>query len=466
MISIQILPTVRAAALGTALAITSCAMGQAQQLPASESTGGQSQGYVPTAPSGPGTTNGPDCATALPEDPRAALFVPPQQPPHARHGHPTKQEQTSDGRLVLTDDPNPTLQPETAFCTQQAAGRYRQIADEGGWPMIPKPLRQDAAPGDVRRLRQRLSIEGDLHQNGSSEDLWDDALTDALKNFQRRAGLEQSGLADKMTLKALNVPADIRARELEASAQRIADLNIPFDQAEVVVNIPTASVEAVKELRVVQRHAAIVGKINDPSPQLTTVIRSITLNPTWTIPRSIVEHEVLPRLRRDPRYLRRAKLVVLDRRGRRVSLHRILRPGAAAFTFRQEPGAKNALGRLRIDMPNRYDVYMHDTPAQRLFTDNYRFLSHGCVRVYGVYDLAAWLLSSSDTPGDWDPAALADPVRGGRQKKIELARALPVAWVYLDAWESANGVVHYAPDVYDQDGTGYKGRPQLHSQAP
>jgi L,D-transpeptidase YcbB len=357
-------------------------MGQAQQLPPSESTGRQSRGYVSTASSGPGTTNGPDCATALPEDRRAALFVPPQQPSHARHGHPKKQEQTSDGRLVLTDDPTPTLQPETAFCTEQAAERYRQIGDDGGWPTIPKPIRQNAAPGDVRRLRQRLSIEGDLHQDGEAEDSWDEALTEALKSFQRRAGLEQSGVVDKATLKALNVPADIRARELEASAEQIADVNIPLDQPHVVVNIPTASVEAMNDLRVAQRHAAIAGKIDDPSPQLTTVIRSITLNPTWTIPRSIVKREVLPRLRRDPRYLRRAKLVVLDRSGHRVSLRRILRSVAAAFTFRQEPGVKNALGRLRIDMPNRYDVYMHDMPARRLFSDNYRFLSHGCVRVF------------------------------------------------------------------------------------
>jgi L,D-transpeptidase YcbB len=466
MISVRIAPAVRAAALGMGLSLTCLALGRAQQGPASESTAPQSQGYVRTTPSGPGTPNGANCAIPLPEDPRAALFVPPQRSSRARRGHSKKQEQTSDGRLVLTDNPAPTLQPETAFCTEQAAERYRQIADDGGWPMIPKPIRQDAAPDDVRRLRQRLSREGDLHQNGESKGTWDDTLTEALKSFQRRAGLEQSGVADKATLRALNVPADVRARELEASAERIADVNIPFDQPEVVVNIPTASVEAVKDLRVVQRHAAIAGKIDDPSPQLTTVIRSITLNPTWTIPRSIVKREVLPRLRRDPRYLRRAKLVVVDRRGHEVSLRRILRSKAAAFTFRQEPGAENALGRLRIDMPNRYDVYMHDTPSQHLFADNYRFLSHGCVRVYGIYDLAAWLLSSSDTPGDWDPAALADAVRAGRQKKIELAKALPVAWVYLDAWESADGVVHYAPDVYDLDATKGKGQAQFRSQTP
>jgi murein L,D-transpeptidase YcbB/YkuD len=107
------------------------------------------------------------------------------------------------------------------------------------------------------------------------------------------------------------------------------------------------------------------------------------------VPRSIVEHEVIPELRKDPRYLRRARLVVLDRRGRRVNLRHIRRSSVATLTFRQEPGGKNALGRLRVNMLSPYDVYMHDTPEQRLFSDSYRFLSHGCLRVDGIYDPAA-----------------------------------------------------------------------------
>jgi L,D-transpeptidase YcbB len=162
----------------------------------------------------------------------------------------------------------------------------------------------------------------------------------------RRAAAERAG--GEATLKALNVPADVRVRELESSAKRIADIKIRFDQPYVVVNIPAASVEAVENLRAIQRHTAIAGKIDHPSPQLTAAIQGITIHPTWTLPRAIVESE-LPKLKKDPRYLSRAKLVVLDRNGRKV---------------RHE---QECVGRLRIDMPNRDAVYMHDTPMRRLF---------------------------------------------------------------------------------------------------
>jgi murein L,D-transpeptidase YcbB/YkuD len=164
--------------------------------------------------------------------------------------------------------------------------------------MIPKALGRDAWANDVERLRQRLSIEGDLPQDGGSGDGWDDALTDAVTRFQHRAGLHQSGEIDE-AMNELNVQADVRARELEASAKRIADVKIDFDQRYVVVNIPSASVEAVQDLRVAQRHAAVVGELDHPSPQLIAAIRSITINPAWTIPRSIVESEVIPKKTRN-----------------------------------------------------------------------------------------------------------------------------------------------------------------------
>jgi len=257
------------------------------------------------------------------------------------------------------------------------------------------------------------------------------------------------------TLKALNVPADVRAHELESSAKRVADLKIQFDQPYVVVNIPTASVEAVEDQRVVLRHTAIAGKSDHRSPQLTAAIQGITINPTWTIPHAIVESELIPKLKKDPHYLSRAKLIVLDRNGRKVR-HIHWSRAASLLTFRQEPGSKNPLGKVRIDMPNRDAVYMHDTPMQRLFADDYRFLSHGCVRVDGIYDLASWLLISANSQGNWTAEAIADAGRGRDPKKIKLSKTVPVAWVYLDAWESADGVVHFAPDVYDLDDAGTK----------
>jgi L,D-transpeptidase YcbB len=421
--------------------------GSAQESDPSETV----QTDVPSTPADLSRSTGSDCAAPV-EGSQAIVFAPPQTSEFARGRHVKRQDRASEGRSAISTDPTPTLQRDTGLCTLKAAERYRRIADNGGWVRIPKPLRQGASADDMKRLRQRLTTEGDLPSDGSQ---WDEALTEALKRFQRRAGLQPSGEVDEATLKALNVPADARAHELESSAKRVADLKIQFDQPYVVVNIPTASVEAVENQRVVQRHTAIAGKSDHRSPQLTAAIQGITINPTWTIPHAIVESELIPKLKKDPHYLSRAKLVVLDRNGRKVR-HIHWSRAASLLTFRQEPGSKNPLGKVRIDMPNRDAVYMHDTPTQRLFADNYRFLSHGCVRVDGIYDLASWLLVSANSQGNWTAEAIADAARGLDQKKIKLSKTVPVAWVYLDAWESADGVVHFAPDVYNLDDAGTK----------
>jgi L,D-transpeptidase YcbB len=258
-------------------------------------------------------------------------------------------------------------------------------------------------------------------------------------------------------------PASARASSKQA--KRAGEVKIRFDQRYVLVNIPSASVEAIENSRAVQRHAAIAGKVDHPSPQLTATIQSITINPAWTVPRSIVENEFIPKLRRDPGYLRRAKLVVVDRRGHKTNL-RHFRSAVSSLIFRQEPGSKNALGRLRLDMPNPQAVYMHDTPMQRLFAENYRFLSHGCVRVDGVDELAIWLLNIVNPARHWDREAIEDKVQEGNQTKIRLAKPVTVAWVYLDAWESADGMVHFAPDVYNLDSAREAGHAELDGPKP
>ncbi|MGA7384714.1 MAG: L,D-transpeptidase family protein [Methylocella sp.] len=443
-------------AFGAACLLAQVGTGQAQLLPGSDPVTAKSQPTDAAAGGAPldsGASNDLGCASPLAEGSRAKVFVPPERPRSDRRRK-GKPDRAHEGGTALLDDPTPTLQLDTAFCTRKAAERYRRIADDGGWAMIPKALGRDASAKDVERLRQRLSVEGDLPQEGGSGDAWDDSLADAVTRFQRRAGLQQSGEVDEATLHELNVPADVRARELEASAKRIADVKIDFNQRYVVVNIPSASVEAVQDLRVAQRHAAVAGELDHQSPQLIAAIRSITINPAWTIPRSIVESEVIPKLKKNPQYLRRAKLAVLDRKGHKINARRIhWSDAAASLAFRQEPGSKNPLGTLRIDMPNRQEVYLHDTPSKQTFAADYRFLSHGCVRVDGIYDLATWLLNANSN-GHWDRDAIVDAVREGSQKRIDLARAVPVAWIYLDAWASADGTVHYRPDVYGLDGAG------------
>ena len=356
---------------------------------------------------------------------------------------------------ALSDDPAPTLQPETFFATAKASERYSAIVDAGGWPTDIVAIGPGTTGPGVAKLRKRLMIEGYLDAAQPGGLAWDAGLTTAVKRFQSHMGLRQTGVVSGATLKAMNVPARERFNELASSANRLAGLNFSFDQRYVVVNLPSTSVEAVENGRVVHHYIAIVGDPEHPSPEISAQIQVINLNPTWTVPISIIKKEIIPRMQRDPGYLTRAKIRILDGSGQEINPKSVnwSTERAANYTLRQDSGAGNSLGSIRIGMPNKLAVYMHDTPSKGLFGADYRFLSHGCVRVQGVYDYAAWLLEG--TPGGpggvWDKAAMEAKIKEGAPFDIKLARAVPVIWVYLTGWSNGDGPAQFRDDVYGVD---------------
>ncbi len=353
--------------------------------------------------------------------------------------------------MALPTDPTPALQPETFFTTAKASERYAAIADAGGWPKVPSNLAPGAKGEAVAILRQRLIAEGDLDISHASGESWGPEITDAVKRFQYRFGLKQTGIVASKTLKAMNVPASVRLRQLASSAQRLAGTEFSFGPRHVVVNIPSAYVEAVEDGRVVRRYVAVVGDVKHKSPTVSTRIVNINLNPTWTVPTSIIRNEMIPKMNRDPGYLARQKIRILDGAGAEIDPASINWSSRQAtnYTLRQDPGNGNALGNIRINMPNKDAVYMHDTPSKRFFNSDYRFLSHGCVRVENVFDLAEWLLK--DSPGNWSKADMLKVVETQKRQDIRLAQPIPVIWVYMTGWASADGVVHFRDDVYNLD---------------
>jgi murein L,D-transpeptidase YcbB/YkuD len=222
-----------------------------------------------------------------------------------------------------------------------------------------------------------------------------------------------------------------------------------FAERYVVVNIPAAFVEAVAHGAVERRYRVIVGKIDRPSPTLTTYITAVDLNPTWTVPLSITKTEIANRMRRDPNYLSRMHMRLLGAGDEEISPSSVDWSRSPNFTVRQDAGAWNALGNLKIDMPNPYSVYMHDTDARKLFADDYRFDSHGCTRVDNVRDLAAWILQ--DNPPGWDRATIDAGIATSQTKIINLPHKIPVAWVYLTGWVRRDGTVEFRDDVYKHD---------------
>lgn len=359
---------------------------------------------------------------------------------------------------VLPNDPAPTLQPDTFAATAKAAERYAAIVGAGGWATDLTTMRAGAVGPAVAALRKHLQLEGDLDASapidGPAGAVWDKTLTAAIKHYQSRMGLRETGVVAGATLKALNVPAETRAQELAASSLRLSGYNFSFGERYVVVNLPSTSVEAVENGVVAHRYVAIVGGPEHPSPEIAAHIQVINLNPTWTVPTSIIKKEIIPKMQKNPGYLARQKIRILDGSGKEVDPKAIdwNTNRAVNYTLRQDSGAGNSLGSIRIGMPNKLAVYMHDTPSKRLFGADYRFLSHGCVRVQGVYDYAEWLLQGTPGPtGAWDKAALLAKVKDSAREDIKLTKAVPVIWVYLTGWANNDGLVHFRDDVYGLD---------------
>ncbi|MCB1535334.1 MAG: L,D-transpeptidase family protein [Rhodoblastus sp.] len=404
---------------------------------------------LPTPPAAPAAT--PHAAPAPAPSGEAAGFPAPQlAAPKVAKRKPKPKPPIRE--WALSDDPTPSFQPETFFATAAASERYAKIVDAGGWPKVPGNVGPTTKGPAVAALRRRFTIEGDPHEAVGPGDHWDAQLAAAVKHFQARNGLRQTGVVSGATLRAINTTAQVRFKQLASSSQRLAGVQFPFGERYVVVNIPSAAVEAIENGQVVKRYTAVVGDVDHRSPEVATRISAVNLNPTWTLPTSIIKNEIIPKMRRDPGYLSRSRIKILDGRGTVIDPRSInwSTEKAVNYTLRQDSGTHNALGSIRIQMNNKHAVYMHDTPSKGYFNRDYRFLSHGCVRVQGVYDLAAWLLQGS---GNWDRASLMAQIGKDRQD-LRLTKPVPVVWVYMTGWASADGVVHFADDVYQVDTIG------------
>ena len=374
-------------------------------------------------------------------------------PPHVATVKPaaaSTPESRSAAALALSHEP--TFDEGTGQRIKEAALSYSDLAVRGGWPAIPADAKFTtgvAGPHDDL-LRQRLIISEDLAA-GKASGPFDEALGEAVKRFQVRHGLAATGTVTPRTLAALNVSVQKRVRQLEASLERLENMNFAFGQRYVVVNLPATFAEAVENDVVVRRYRVIVGKTEKPSPTLTAEITGVVLNPTWTVPSSIAKTEISAHMRKDPGYLSRMHMEVLDAHDRPIDPASVDWSGAHTpnFTVRQQDGAWNALGAVKIDMPNPYSVYMHDTNQRNLFSDDYRFDSHGCSRVDNVRDLATWLLQ--EEMSKWNRAAIDAAVATGVHQEIALPKKVPVAWIYLTGWMTKDQTIQFRNDIYDQD---------------
>ncbi|HEU4679257.1 MAG TPA: L,D-transpeptidase family protein [Terrimicrobiaceae bacterium] len=313
-----------------------------------------------------------------------------------------------------------------------AIAAYRQIAALGGWPPVPpgEVLKTGSVGPGVIALRARLSITGDLTVAAERLDQFDADLAVAVRVFQARHGLEEDAVVGRETLRALNVPAGLRLSSMLLNLTRLAKQEAQWGNRYIAVNAADATYRYVEDGIVAAEGPVVVGRSNWQTPEVDGVIDRLEFNPYWLIPPRIAAAEVWPKAHRDPAYLKRNHMQIVNGQ------------------IRQDPGADNPLGKVKFLFLNRYSVYLHDTNHPELLASVKRFRSHGCIRVSGALDLARLLLR--DDPS-WPEARIQDAISQTRSVRVDLKRPIPVHVVYNTAWVDETGRVQFRNDIYDRD---------------
>lgn len=351
----------------------------------------------------------------------------------------------------------PIVSAQTIDNLEFAKSQYQNIVANGGWDIVPAQnrLRLGTVNEDVSRLRERLIISGDLQSNAGLSQSYDTYVEGAVRGFQARHGLPADGVMGKFTYAALNVSARVRLSQIETNLVRLKSMademsGMP-ERRYVMVNIPAAQIEAVESQQIALRHTAIVGKTDRQTPILNSKIHEIILNPYWTAPRSIIQKDIMPLMRKDPTYLTRNAIRLFDWNGNEIAPETVdwQAEEAPNLMFRQDPGKINAMSSTKINFYNPHAVYMHDTPQRSVFGQLLRFESSGCVRVQNIRELSTWLLKETE---GWSREAIEAGIVSGENIPIQLQEAVPVYFAYFTAWSSADGLVQFRDDIYRRDG--------------
>lgn len=345
--------------------------------------------------------------------------------------------------------------------TEEALNRYLEFAREDDGRLLPvpsKPVRPGDSYAGVPRLAKLLRLLGDLggqEQATSGEAVYDGNLVGAVKRYQRRHGLDPSGRIDVPTVRQLNTPLRQRVVQLELTLERWRWLPHQFKRPPVVVDIPAFRLYAANDkYEAAFSMKVVVGRAyQHKTPVFANEIRSVIFRPYWTVPITIQRDEILPHLKKNPTYLIHNSYEVVDARGNVVSegttdedILEKLQSGQLAV--RQKPGPDNALGLVKFNFPNPYDIYMHDTPAKNLFSRSRRDFSHGCIRVEDPVMLASWVLR--DDP-EWTPEKIRAAMNGEETIQVEIKNPIPVLILYGTAIAQKNGEVEFYNDIYGYD---------------
>jgi murein L,D-transpeptidase YcbB/YkuD len=337
---------------------------------------------------------------------------------------------------------------------RDALARYRDIAAKGGWPQIPDgpTLRPGANDPRLAALMHRLTVSGDMEpmQTFAPVTKYDEVIQAGVRHFQERHGLEADAIIGPATLEALNVTAEVRVNQLKINLERARWVLDDIEDDFVLVNIAGFRAYLLRDREIVWETKVQVGKTYHQSPVFRDEIKYLVFNPTWTVPYSIASREILPAIKQDPDYFQNRDFDVKNRSGEIIDPATVdwssVTQRNFVYTLVQRPGPNNALGRVKFMFPNKFSVYLHDTPSKYLFSRADRAFSHGCIRVENPYDFAELLLGSG-----WDQDKIAVTLDSKETKTVLLPEPLPVLLMYWTAVVSQDGEVTFYNDVYDRD---------------
>ncbi len=355
--------------------------------------------------------------------------------------------------------------PQTVRYDRQkvALAEYRALALQGGWRPIPggDTLKPGMTDPRVGLLRQRLRLVGDLKpqndlaENGGDANFYDAQMETAVKWMQYRHGLAQDGAVGRKTLDEINVPIEARIEQMILNLERRRWMPDDLGQRYIFVNLADFLLKLVDEPKTLLDMPVVVGKPYHHTPVFSHVMTYVEINPFWNVPPSIARDELLPKIKQDTSYLAQNNYVLFSDWSSGATVvdpHSIdwSQVSKASFPYkvRQDAGDGNALGRVKFMFPNRFNIYLHDTPAKALFSRAERAFSHGCIRVQDPPRLAELVLA---TTAGWDRARIDVAIASGERTIVPLSEPLPVHISYLTAWVNKDGSVHFRNDVYGRD---------------
>lgn len=359
---------------------------------------------------------------------------------------------------IASGDPVSTLHgllPASAEYSRLMRARFELSraleADAWGPDLAAGAVKPGAKPAAIVALRDRLAAMGYLGAGSSAS--YDARLRQAVQRFQADHGLRATGIADTDTVAEINIGPEARLQSVIVAMERLRWMgDAPLGARHIWVNLPEMVAKIVDNGQVVFQTRAVIGKDvpDQRTPEFSDQMQYMVVNPSWSVPRSITTKEYLPLLQRNPNAV--SHLQVVDRNGRVVPRSAVNFAAYSARSFpyalRQPPSDGNALGKVKFMFPNKYNIYLHDTPSKSLFDNQVRAYSHGCIRLSEPFDFAYALLArqTDDPQGEFQSHLDSD-----RESRLNLAADVPVHLVYFTAWPTAKGRISWRPDVYGRD---------------